>query len=102
VKGTAFSGAFCCAYIWALTTNHPLFLYYPLHGDLRWATQPLLTSQASGPAMAWYGVVGTAGLIAAVATVCVPQRLSETLAPYIWLFPLGGMLGCAFLLRRFF
>jgi hypothetical protein len=47
----AFSAAFCCAYMWALTTNHALFLYYPLHGDFRWGMQPLLTSQASGPAM---------------------------------------------------
>ena len=53
MRGTAFSAAFCCAYVWALATNHPLFLYYPLHGDFRWGMQPLLTSaQASGPAMA--------------------------------------------------
>ena len=102
MKGTAFSAAFCCAYLWALTTNHPLFLYYPLHGDFRWGTPPLLTSQASGPAMGWYGLVATAGLIAAVATVCVPRRLSGALAPYVWLFPLAGMVACAFLLRRFF
>jgi hypothetical protein len=102
VKGTALSAAYCCAYVWALTTNHPLFLYYPLHGDFRWGTQPLLTSQASGPAMAWYGLVATAGLIAAVATVCLPRRLSGALAAYIWLIPVGGMLVCAFLLRRSF
>jgi len=102
VKGMAFSAAFCCAYVWALATDHPLFRYYPLHGDLRWATQPLLSSQASGPAMAWYGLVATAGLIAALATVCVPRTLTRTLASYIWLFPLGGLLGCAILLRHFF
>jgi hypothetical protein len=102
VKATAFSAAFCCAYVWALTTNHPLFLYYPLHGAFRWGTQPLLIPQANGPAMAWYGLVATAGLIAAVAAVFFPRRLSGTLAPYIWLFPLGAMLACAFLLRRFF
>ena len=98
----AFSAAFSCAYIWALTSNHPLFLYYPLHGDLRWGTHPLLASEASGPAMAWYGTIATAGLIAALVAICVPRRLGETVAPYIWLFPVGAMLGCAFLFRRFF
>jgi len=103
VRGTAFSAAFCCAYVWALATNHPLFLYYPLHGDFRWGMQPLLTSaQASGPAMAWYGIVATASLLAVCATLCVPRRLSGRLTPYLWLFPVGAMLGCAFLLRRFF
>jgi len=97
-----FSAAFCCAYLWALWTPHPLFLYYPLHGDFRWGMQPLLSSQTSGPAMTWYGIVATAALIAALAAACIPRRVSGTLAPYLWLFPLGAMLGCAFLLRRAF
>ena len=102
MRGTAFSAAFCCTYAWALTSNRPLFLYYPLHGDFRWAAQPLLTSQPSGPAMTWYGIVATAALLAAVAAICVPRRLNGALAPYLWVFPVGAMLWCAFLLRRFF
>jgi hypothetical protein len=102
VRGITFSAAFCCAYLWALTTHHPLFLYYPLHGDFRWGMQPLLNPQVSGPAMTWYGIVATAGFIAAVAALCIPRRLSGALTAYLWLFPLAAMLGCAFLLRRFF
>jgi hypothetical protein len=98
----AFSAAYCCAYVWALTTNRPLFLYYPLHGEFRWGMQPLLTPEASGPAMTWYGIVATAGLIAAVAGISVPRSLAGVLARFVWLFPLSAMLGCAFWLRRFF
>ena len=102
MRGNAFSAAFCVVYVWALATDHPLFLYYPLHGDFRWGTQPLPSSEVGGPAMAWYGIAATAGLAAALFAVCVPQRLTKPLASYLWLFPLGAMLVCAFLVRRFF
>jgi len=102
VRATTFSATFCCVYVWAVASNRPLFLYYPLHGDLRWGIQPLLSFEASGPAISWYGIMATAAIVATAAAICVPRRLGGMLAPYIWLFPLGAMLGCAFLLRRFF
>jgi hypothetical protein len=102
VRGTAFSAAFCGGYAWALATKHPLFLYYPLRGDFRWGMQPLLGFDAGGPAMTWYGIVATAGLIGALSAICIPRGLSKALASYLWLFPLGAMVVCAFLLRRFF
>lgn len=102
MRGTAFSAAFCGGYAWALATKHPLFLYYPLHGDFRWGMQPLLTFDASGAAMTWYGIVATAGLIGALSAICMPRGLTRALASYLWLFPLGAMVVCGLLLRRFF
>jgi len=101
VRGAAFSAAFSCAYAWAFATNHPLFLYYPLHGELRWGTQAAHGSASGGPAMAWYGIVATASLIGALVAVCMPRRLVLTMAPYLWLFPLGAMVLCAFCVGRF-
>ena len=102
MKGNAFSAAFCVAYVWAVATNHPLFLYYPLHGDFRWGMQPLPSSETNGPAMAWYGIMATAGIAAALSALCAPRGLSRALASYQWLFPLGAMLVCAFLVRGLF
>jgi hypothetical protein len=49
-----------------IALNRPLFLYYPLHGDLIWG-QPLT---GIGPAMAWYGLMADAIIIATVLAVC--------------------------------
>lgn len=102
MRGIAFSAAFSGAYAWALATNHPLFRYYPLHGELRWGVQPLLGNVASGPAMTWYGIIATASLLAVPLAFSLPRNAIRALTPYLWAFPLGAMLVCAFLLRRFF
>ena len=78
MRRTAFSAAFCGAYAWALATQHPLFLYYPLHGDFRWGMQPLISFDASGPAMTWYGIVATAGKAILLASPGIPQPSRPT------------------------
>jgi hypothetical protein len=96
----AFAAAFCCAYILLFAMNWPLFLYYPLHGDFTWGPQAL---KGVGPAMAWYGLMAGAGIIAAFVAVIVPDRIADrALRNYVWLFPCVAMFACIFLLRRFF
>jgi hypothetical protein len=78
----------------------PLFRYYPLHGDISWGRQAL---QGIGPAMAWYGLMANAGIVATLLAICIPDRaVDKLLRNYLWLFPVGAMLACIFLLRRFF
>jgi hypothetical protein len=91
--------AFCCTYAVAFWANRPLFLYYPLHSQFTWGPQPL---QGVGPAMAWYGLLADAGIVALVLAVCLPQRLSDALLRYLWIFPAGAMLICVILLWHFF
>jgi hypothetical protein len=95
-----FAVAFCCAYIGVFAADWPLFRYYPLHGDFNWGPRTL---PGVGPAMAWYGLVSAAGVLASVSALLIPERLADRLLRgHLWLFPLGAMLGSVFLLRRFF
>jgi hypothetical protein len=97
---TAFAAAFCCAYVTLFAMNRPLFLYYPLHGDFRWGSEMV---QGAGPAMAWYGLMMGAGIIATVVAVALPGRITDrVLRNHLWLFPCAALLACIFLLRRFF
>ena len=91
---------FCCAYIAVFALDWPLFQYYPLHGDFTWGNEKLTDA---GPGMAWYGLLASAGIVATVAALCVPDRMIDgPLHNYLWLFPVGAMLGCVFLLRGLF
>lgn len=92
--------AFCCAYAVVFSLDLPLFLYYPLSGDFSWVA---VASEGAGPAMAWYGLVASAGIVAAFAAVLVPDRVGDRLLRgYFWLAPVALMLVCVFLLRQFF
>jgi hypothetical protein len=92
--------AYCCAYVVVLANDWPLFRYYPLHGDLFWGTQVL---KGVGPAMAWYGLMANAAIVALLVAILVPQRVADrTLRNSQWLFPIAAMLACGFLMRRFF
>lgn len=91
---------FCCTYIGAFALDRPLFRYYPLHGNLSWG-HPMLPH--AGPAMAWYGLLADAVIIATLCALCIPDRLAAArLRNYLWLFPVGAMLACVYLLRIFF
>ena len=95
-----FSITFCCAYVGAFAMNWPLFLYYPLHGD--WSFGPHVV-KGIGPAMAWYGLMVDAGVVAVVTAFCVPDRtVQKTFGGYLWLVPCGAIGACVFLLRHFF
>jgi hypothetical protein len=90
---------FCVAYALVFAENWPLFFYYPLKGDFSWGYHLI-----RGPtAMAWYGLMASAGLAALLPAIVVPNRVFDTLfRNYLWLFPLGAMVVAAFLLRPFF
>ena len=94
-----FAVAFCCAYACAFAFDAPLFVYYPLHGEVSMG-HPLL--QGIGPAMAWYGLLASAGIAATVLAFVIPERASAPLRGYLWLFPCAAMLVSAFLLRTLF
>ena len=95
-----FMVAFCFAYACVFAMNWPLFSYYPLHGQFTWGHHAL---QGMGPAMAWYGLMASAGIAAALVALIVPDRaIDRVLRNYLWLFPCAAMLTCVFLLRHFF
>lgn len=95
-----FLAAFCCAYAVVFALDLPLFRYYPLPGELTWG---LVALQDAGPAMAWYGLVASAAIVAAPIAVLVPDRIADRLLRgYLWLFPVALMLVCVFLLRKLF
>jgi hypothetical protein len=95
-----FEVAFCCAYICAFAWDWPLFRYYPLHGNISWGKQALT---GAGPAMAWYGLLANAGIVATLLAISVPDHATERiLRDYLWLIPCGAMLACVFFLRKFF
>jgi len=79
--------------------NWPLFLYYPLHSNFNWGSH---AQTGIGPAMAWYGLLASAGIIALVVSLCVPDRaISRLVQGYSWLAPVAAMLTSVLLLRRF-
>jgi hypothetical protein len=96
----SFLVAYCCAYIVLLANDWPMFRYYPLHGDFSWGTGML---KGIGPAMAWYGLMANAAVVALVFGLLVPQSVADRVFRNAqWLFPVAALLGCVFLMRRFF
>jgi hypothetical protein len=90
--------AFSCAYGAVFALNKPLFFYYPLHGDFSWGSK---VTTGIGPAMAWYGLMASAGIIALLVSICIPDRAAERVVRgYLWVFPCAAMLTCVFLLRH--
>ena len=56
-----------------------------------------------GPAMAWYGLMADAALVALAVSICIPSRWSGSLfRRYVTLFPIGAMLVTVYMLRRLF
>jgi hypothetical protein len=96
--GTPFAIAYCGAYAVAFAQDWPLFTYYPLTGEWFWGAAKIA---GKGPAMAWYGLMGFAVLVATVAALLIPLRLAERLTVNaLWVFPVGCMLVSVYLLRN--
>ena len=96
----AFTVAFCCTYVVVFVKNWPLFLYYPLHGDLTWGWQVM---KGAGPALVWYGFMADAIIVGLAAALCLPRSaLDGRLRNYLWLFPCAAMLICVYLVRQLF
>ena len=95
-----FMTIYCCVYVLTLAFDWPLFRYYPLHGKFCWGTQSL---SDAGPQMVWYGLMASAGIIAAIVALLSPLRLSAAFSTYPgWILPVAAMFSIAFLLRHFF
>jgi hypothetical protein len=95
-----FAAAFAVIYVVAVENNWALVTYHPKIGEWAWLTKP----SKNGPAMHWFGWLGTAtlgaagaGLLAALA----PKRL-EPPAWFGWGVPLAVMIAFVYLLRGFF
>jgi hypothetical protein len=98
-----FSLVFALAYAAAFWFNQPLFLYYPLHGDVTLGPFGAAALKNAGPAMAWYGLMADAAIAATISAFLVPGKILERFfRNYLWLFPVAAMLICAYLLRNFF
>ena len=99
-SAVTFSIVFCFAYAAIYWFNQPLFLYYPMTGAFTWGSAAL---KDSGPGMAWYGLMANALIASFVLALAVPDRVSGRIfRNYLWVFPVGTMLICAYLLRNFF
>jgi hypothetical protein len=92
--------AYCLVYTAALLWDLPAFLYYPLGGHFSWGPTVV---EGLGPAMAWYGILAEAALIAAILAVIVPDRwFADRMQNVLWTVPVAAMLICTYLMRIFF
>jgi hypothetical protein len=96
----AFSVGFCIAYLVVFACNWPLFFYDPV---LRTFSHAASTDPNAGPAIAWYGLVSSAALLATLFAVVVSDEwLLRVLRRALWLFPVISLAGAVLLLRKFF
>jgi hypothetical protein len=95
-----FAAAFAVIYVVAVEANWALVTYHPRTGEWDWLTQPA----RSGPAMYWYGWIGTSILTAsAISILALP--LTRRWQPPVWIgwaVPLAVMAVFVYLLRSFF
>lgn len=75
-RAIVFSVAFGVAYIVVYYFDLPLFIYYPMTGQLSYGTVSV-----SAPAVHWYGWVTGAALISALVAAIVPPRLAARIPP---------------------
>lgn len=97
---TIFAIVFAIAYTASEQFNLPLFTYHPRTGQLGW----LFQAAADGPAMYWYGWLGTAALAALAAgmgSMALPQSVSVPVWAG-WAIPLACMVAFLYFLRMFF
>ena len=95
-----FAAAFAIAYVIAEQWNFALMTYHPrINAWGLWAEAP-----RSGPAMYWYGWIGTAMIGAILVSLAsLPFTKSRALPAWIgWAVPLAVMSGFVYLLRAFF
>jgi hypothetical protein len=95
-----FAAAFALVYVVAVEANWALVTYHPRINEWEWLTRP----SKSGPAMHWFGWLGTSFLAAsAVSLLALP--LTRRWQPPVWIgwaVPLAVMLVFVYLLRSFF
>lgn len=95
-----FAAVFAVVYVLAVENNWAVVTYHPKIGEWEWLTRP----SKNGPAMHWFGWLGTSWLAATAASciaLAVPKRPSTPV--WIgWVVPLSVMFAFVFLLRGFF
>jgi thiamine transporter ThiT len=99
-----FGAVFAVIYAVVLDYNWALFTYHPRLGEWDWGAA---APKAGGPAMYWYGVVGTTALAALVVTAVVsliPENTRARVAwPNLtWILPLCSMVFLAWLLSPYY
>lgn len=101
VSPAAFSIAFCVGYMGLFALNKPPFLYFPVVH--LWAWRAAAVPAHPGPAIAWYGLLVGAGVIAGLASLVVRDRwLMSSNRGWLWVWPTAAVTGCVILLRAFF
>ena len=97
----AFSVLYCIGYVVAYVRNLPLALYYPQSRHWIWGPTP--NPHEPGPAMAWYGVMASAILFAAIGAAVVRERwVTATLRNWLWVWPYAAIAVCIYMLRPYF
>lgn len=95
-----FAAAFAVIYVVAVEANWALVTYHPRINEWEWLTKP----SKSGPAMHWFGWLGTSFLAAsAISLLALP--LTRRWQPPVWIgwaIPLAVMLAFVYFLRSFF
>jgi hypothetical protein len=95
-----FAAAFALIYVVAVEANWALVTYHPRINEWEWLTKP----SKSGPAMHWFGWLGTSFLAAsAISLLALP--LTRRWQPPVWIgwaVPLAVMLAFVYFLRSFF
>jgi hypothetical protein len=98
-----FAASFALIYVFAEQFNWALFTYHPRLGIFEWLTK-LSKGPTSGPAMHWFGWIGTATVGATLLTVAsqyVPQ--SRQVPLWVgWAVPLAVMISFLYFMRHFF
>lgn len=96
-----FAALYCVAYVLVFVFDLPLVRYYPVPQE--WAWGPADAVVRPGPAMAWYGLMASAALVAAPGAFLVRERWVLALcANRLWLWPCAAVVACIVLLRPFF
>jgi hypothetical protein len=96
-----FAAAFAVIYVICVEANWALVTYHPRINEWEWLTKP---AKASGPAMYWFGWIGTS-ILAASAISLAALPLTRRWQPPVWIgwaVPLAVMLVFVYLLRSFF
>jgi hypothetical protein len=95
-----FAAAFAVIYVICVEMNWALVTYHPRINEWDWLTKP----SRSGPAMHWFGWLGTSFLAAsAISLAALP--LTRRWPPPVWIgwaVPLAVMCAFVYLLRSFF
>jgi hypothetical protein len=95
-----FAAAFAVIYVISVEMNWALVTYHPRINEWEWLTRP----SKSGPAMHWFGWLGTSFLAAsAISLAALP--LTRRWQPPVWIgwaVPLAVMVVFVYLLRSFF